>query len=532
MELKTEKNEGRFMFSALSYQNDIVLPSFNEQNNLSWVKYGDDNKFPDELLTLFNKSGIHNAIIESKTRMMVGDGIKQVEDVGFSEKTEKFINKPNQFETMDQIYKKCSMDFELYGLAYIEVLWGKGHKQIAEIHHIDATKIRWGKVNDKNRIDTYWYSRDWSNYRKEQYIPVGIPVLNDKNKESRQIIPIVRYTPGLDYYSYPDYIASTKWIHIDTEIANFHFNNLKNGMTPSIFFGFPVGETTNEERKQIEEKIDDKYKGTNNASKFILAFYDAEGESKPEVTILETSNADKLYDLLNKTTLQQILIGHKVVNENLVGISTPGKLGSSSDILQNYELYFNTVVKPEQQKVLETFKKIMLINGMNDIYILDNKPLSMEFSENIMKEILTRDEMREIVGYEPLEVEDEVIEDDIIDEDDIIENDESIIVKQVEFKKDFAGVRTIDKGNAAVNIPKADLNSKYMWRITTGEKDNCPVCLERNGKTRTLGNWLHIGIPGIPTGMNFGDDRITNFATAPYSSFCEDACNCKLQKIG
>ena len=538
LSLKTEKNDGRFLFSALSYQDDIVLPTFNDARHLDWVKYGDDNMFPHELLTLFNKSGIHNAIIESKTRMMSGNGIVQDKTEGFSDKTQMFIDKVNPYESMDQVYGKCAMDFELYGLAYIEVLWDKkkGNKQIAELHHIDATKIRWGKMNKKNRIDTFYYSRDWSNYRKEQYVPIEIPIFNDEKKSARQIIPIVRYTPGLDYYAFPDYMASTKWITIDTEIANFHLNNLKNGMTPSIFFGFPVGDTTNEEREIIDEKIKDKYAGTNNASKFILAFYDAEGESKPEVTILESPNADKMYDILNKTTLQQILIGHKVVNENLVGISTPGKLGSSAEVLQNYELYFNTVVQPEQQKVLDQFKRIMLINGMNDINILDNKPLSMEFSENIMAQILTRDEMRDMIGYEPIKEEDVIIDEEIIDETDIMEDDEKIVVKQHEFKKIFAGVRTIDGGNAGTKVGEANVDDIYMWRTTTS--DNCPSCKSYNGKTRTLENWLKWAIPGQKSGHNFGNGKTYRSpftkqdGTAAFGTFCEADCHCKLVKVG
>ena len=492
LSLRTEKDAGRFLFSALSYQNDIVLPNFNDQRHLDWVKYGDDNMFPNELLTLFNKSGIHNAIIESKVRMMAGDGIIQDEEEGYSEKTQMFIDQVNQYESMDKVYQKCAMDYELYGLAYLEVIWGKGRKQIAELHHIDATKIRWGKMNDKNRVETFYYSRDWDNYRKEQYQPIPIELFNDKGSAARQIIPIVRYTPGLDYYAFPDYVASTKWIAIDTEIANFHFNNLKNGMTPSIFFGFPVGDTTNEEREVIDDKIREKYAGTNNASKFILAFYDAEGDKKPEVTILESPNADKMYDILNKTTLQQILIGHKVVNENLVGISTPGKLGSSGEVLQNYELYFNTVIKPEQDRVLEHFQRVMLINGMNDIYILDNKPLSMEFSENVMKEILTRDEMREIVGYEPIE------------EDEIVSEDEPIVEENLQ------------EGN---KIEFADDDDEYEWIL--GGDDPCPACLEWNGQVKKMSEWKTLAIPGTPG----------NFPHGQYGTFCEQHCKCVLSKV-
>jgi hypothetical protein len=33
----------------------------------------------------------------------------------------------------------------------------------------------------------------------------------------------------------------------------------------------------------------------------------------------------------------------------------------------------------------------------------NNQPISFQYSENIMKEILTKDEMREVIGYEPLD---------------------------------------------------------------------------------------------------------------------------------
>ena len=521
---KTDKE--RFLFSALSYQDEQILPDFKEQPNLEWVKYGDNNLFPNELLSLFEKSGIHNAIIETKVRMMLGDGIVQDDTENpYSEKTQLFIDNPNPFESMDDIYKKCSMDFELYGLAYIEVLWGKGKNQIAEIHHIDATKIRWNKLDDKNRVSSFWYSRDWTNYRKTPYVPVNIPIFSDTNKSSRQILPIIRYTPGLDYYSYPDYIAGTKWIQIDTEIANFHFNNLKNGMTPSIFFGFPVGDTTNEERETIEEKIKDKYQGTNNAGKFILAFYDAEGDKKPEVTILEQTNADKQYDLLNKTTLQQILVAHQVTNENLVGISTPGKLGSSSEMLESYELYYNTVVKPEQQKVLNSFKKIMLINGYNDIKVIENQPLNVSFSENIMAQILTQNEMREMVGYDSVEETETTTNDP-----NIVDDETGLTVNNQRFEYDFA-VRSIDRNNASFVLSEANLDDHYVWRIRGNVENQCPSCLEFNGQVKQLKDWLNTAIPGQRTGYNFGNGRVSDFPHSPYSTFCEDGCRCRLTKI-
>jgi len=390
MELNTNKTEtSKDMFSVISNQSDLIYPNFKEDRG-DWVKYGPANDFPNEMLRLFNKSGIHNAIIESKVRMMVGNGVVQ-EDVEepttIDKKTDLFIDKPNPDYSLDELYKRCSTDYEIHGLAYIEVLWSRDKKSIAEMYHVDTTKIRWAKANKDGKVDTFFYSRDFSNYRKDNYKPIPIPIFDINKKAPRQIIPIIRYAAGMDYYTLPDYFAGVKWIHIDTEIANFHFNNLRNGMVPTIFFGFPVGDKNDAERKEISDKLKEKYTGTNNAGKMLLAFYDAEGDKKPEVTVIEMSNADKQFNLLNKTSLQQILVAHKVTNENLVGISTPGKLGSSGELLSSYELYFNTIVKHEQAKVLKPIEDIFEINGLNDIKIANSKPIEFTFTESVLKEV-------------------------------------------------------------------------------------------------------------------------------------------------
>jgi len=399
-------------FGMISNQNDVIYPDFKEDRS-EWVKYGTYNDFPNELLKLFNKSGIHNAIIESKCRMMIGDGIVQAvnDEEELSDATQLFIDKPNPYETLDEVYSKLALDYEIHGLAYIEIIWNKQHNKIIEIYHIDATKIRWGKLNDKGRVDTYYYSRDFQEYKRSNYKadrkPIPIPIFNSETKEPRQLLPIIRYSPGQEYYTLPDYFGAVKWIHIDTEIANFHFNNLRNGMVPTIFFGFPVGEKTDDERRDISEALQEKYGGTNKVGGALVAFYDAEGDKKPEVTILEMSNADQQFDLLNKTSLQQILIGHKVVNENLVGISTPGKLGNSNELLSSYKLYFETIVKHEQQKILNSLQRICLINGYTELKVINNEPFEFEFSESTLKEILSLDEMRDLIGYE-MEIEDDV----------------------------------------------------------------------------------------------------------------------------
>ena len=167
----------------------------------------------------------------------------------------------------------------------------------------------------------------------------------------------------------------------------------------------------------------------------------------------------------------------------------------------------------------------MLVNGLNDIEILNNKPISTEFSENIMAQILTQDEMRDILGYEPVETE-------IIDENEIVEDESGVTVNNARYTYDFAGVRSIDKNNAFRNLPKANLDDKYIWRLRSGDKEACPICKSNEASgSRTLREWFKKGIPGVKTGLNFGTDKNTNFTPGPFSTYCEEACRCRLVKV-
>ncbi|MDN5385821.1 hypothetical protein QEP66_27810, partial [Streptomyces sp. LB8] len=73
---------------------------------------------------------------------------------------------------------------------------------------------------------------------------------------------------------------------------------------------------------------------------------------------------DKQYTVLNELTIQNIMIGHRVTSPMLLGVKTEGQLGGRNELLQAYELYMNSVVKPFQNQLLKTFKKLLAINGV------------------------------------------------------------------------------------------------------------------------------------------------------------------------
>lgn len=77
------------------------------------------------------------------------------------------------------------------------------------------------------------------------------------------------------------------------------------------------------------------------------------------------------------------------------------------------------------------------------------------------------------------------------------------------------------------------LNTEYKWVMRPDSKyvKNCPICKERNGQVHTLKEWINIGIPGVPENTEVAG-QYTKYKTSPYSTYCEDKCNCKLVRVG
>lgn len=392
-----------------------VQPKSIELNGADWIGYGDGeykNNYPQYLIDLYNNSATNSAIINATASMIAGEDFI-VEDSDNLEQyvaLKKFLSAVNGTESAHELFVKLSFDLKLQGAYAINVIWSKDKTKIAELHHVPVEQVRIGVPNEDGKVPCYYLSTDWTQYRKKEYAPKHIAPFNMMDRsEGSQLLYSGLYSPAMELYHTPDYVASTNWIQIDNLTSDFHLNNITNGFSGSYFINFANGVPTREERVQIERQIAKKFTGSNNAGKFVLTFSD-DANSKPEIIPIQVSDADKQYTVLNELCVQNIMIGHRVTSPMLLGVKTEGQLGGRNELLQAYELYMNSVVKPFQNQLLKTFKKLLAVNGVTiPLSIKDVKPLNSMFDADTLKEVLTQDEIREELGYAPLEVDEETV---------------------------------------------------------------------------------------------------------------------------
>ena len=322
-------------------------------SNQGYINYGDDNLFPQYLVDLYHSSATHNALVTSIAMMIFGEGF----DASDLEGRLAF----DQWNLNDELRKAC-LDFKIQGGFALEVNWSIDRTTIANVSHLPFENVRSGYVNEEEKVEYYYYSKDWADKREE---PVEICCFDVEKKidHPTQIMYVKPFSPGSFYYPKPDYIGSINYIELDKEISIYHINNMQNGMSPSFSIHFKNGIPPQEERNRIRMDIERQLSGAGNAGKFIVTYSD-DPERKPDFEPFQLSDADKQYQFLSEEVTAKIMIGHRVTNPMMFGVATPGKLGGGTELEASAVIFEKNVVAPARRVVEDAVKTLLNASGL------------------------------------------------------------------------------------------------------------------------------------------------------------------------
>ena len=384
-----------------------TAPIIQEVQGKDYIEYGTEewrNLYPQFLIDLYYNSSTHAAIINATAEMIAGEDLVVEDkdtDLDAYVELKKFFRHANGKETLHQVVKKLAFDFKLQGAYAIHIIWNQERTKIVEVYHVPVERVRAGIPNNLGQIDTYYISSNWANERENPPTEIAAFNTNDRTATS-QLLYTGAYSPNMDCYHTPDYIAANNWCLVDQRVAEFHLNNIENGFSGSYFISFANGVPTQEERFQIEQSLTDKFTGARNSGKFILTFSDDKTRT-PEITPIAVSNASEQYLALQELLVQNILTGHRVTSPMLMGIKSDTGLGSNVDELNAAaNFYLNTVVKPLQFHILDTLQTIFSVNNIDlPVSFVQLKPITVEFTSQDLKAVMTQDEIREELGLKP-----------------------------------------------------------------------------------------------------------------------------------
>ena len=337
-----------------------------------FIRFGEDNLFPQNTIELYNRSSIHAAAVNAIVEGIIGKGL--------TANNEFYLEKANRKgETWNDIFAKITLDYKLHGSFALEIIWSRDRLSI-EAYHIDFANLRAGEKDHRGYIDGYYISSKWGKIGRARsfvseeealYIPTFDP--EKKNEQPTQIYVHKNYRPGQQYYPLPDYVGAYRVIELDMEIDNFHTCNIRNGLAPSLSITtFTNG--SDDQLRDIEAQLNANYGGTDNAGSLMYIDVDSP-ENAPVITPIPQNGADGYYTAINDLVVQKILTAHRITSPMILGIKTEGQLGGRSEVIDAYLLFQNSVIVPFQQSILASLEGIMQINYPDIVLGVEQKKL-------------------------------------------------------------------------------------------------------------------------------------------------------------
>lgn len=342
----------------IEFENDVIvikmevnqLPKLSIDRQGKYIKWGVDNNYPEKrIIHCFNNHPEHGSIVKGKARYISGTAILpsiDTPDVNY------FLAKPNRYENFYSLGKKVAGDKVLYGGFAVQVnpnILGRP----VEYFHLDMGKLR----PHENKAG-FWYSEDWGANAwdiKKSYFPIW-----QEGIKETSIYIYKDHAPSVNKFDsilpVPEYSSVLLDIDTDIEISNFFNMLVKNGFSAGHIITFFNGKFTAEKKKEIEERFQSKFNGTDNAGKVVIVFTNPDGKGT-QVTNITPNGLSEQYDTINKRNENKIVRGHNVPRA-LFKMETEGSLGDRTVLDLQHELFINEYAKVEQDPFNQFLKKM------------------------------------------------------------------------------------------------------------------------------------------------------------------------------
>jgi hypothetical protein len=382
-----------------------TTPKVKEVKNQDFVSYGDDNNYYQYLIDRYNGSPTNNAAINGISQLIFGKGLDATDS----------NRKPDQYAQMKSLFTDdCVMklvnDLKLLGQCAMQVIYNELHTEILMVEHFPVETLRAERANEDGDILGYYYYHNWTEYRKgdelDRYPAFGT------SKEGMEILFVKPYKTGFYYYSPVDYQGGLQYAELEEEISNYHLNNIMNGLAPSMLINFNNGVPDEEQRELIEQRIYEKFSGTSNAGKFILAFNDDSTQSA-SIEPVQLSDAHNQYQFLSDESMRKIMVAHRIVSPMLLGIKDNTGFGNNADELKTAsQLMDNTVIRPFQNLLIKSFDQILAYNDIAlDLYFKTLQPIEFTDLENATnKEQVEQETGQKLSAHNLSEFSDELLD--------------------------------------------------------------------------------------------------------------------------
>ena len=208
---------------------NLTLPYVNGRYSTNmWVRFGNDNLYPEMLNQMYYSSPLHGAIVDFKTNAVIGGGFALATDkLTTPEKLELYM-----FERktkLKHIVKAVTKQLIVHNRIYFKLCFDST-KKLVKIENISPEKVRISRFKDM-----YYLCDDWST--NIEIIPIKPYHVSCSDYEQLYCYEIKSL--GQDYYSLPQYTSALNFAFLSGELSYFAKSNIQNSVFPSFAMMFP-----------------------------------------------------------------------------------------------------------------------------------------------------------------------------------------------------------------------------------------------------------------------------------------------------
>jgi hypothetical protein len=355
------------------------------------IKYGADNLFPDELLSIYWNSATLAGCIQRLALYTSGLGLEAFYPDGRPwPEVNEWMKIRDEGEGLNAAFAKCAIDRWLFGGFACKVAWYTSG-DVGEIAHQDWTSCRYGfEKRDSEEINPeykrgVWISPDWR-YEESQaafnakffefFLGVNPEIEYTTNAEGKKvpIPPDTKFiyhrchTPGFTFYPFSQTLTAMRFAKLEAELTNFMLNNTINSFSPSGVVDVPW-EMKPEDRAAMLKDIKD-YRGTGKVGKlFVSGGMDGKRVTYTPITANPT---DKDVSNYMRAAQQGIITALGIPSPALIGLPGGASLsGDGNTIAQaSRELYLRTI-RPVQEEMLAVFTRAVRLGSLQGVPFSD-----------------------------------------------------------------------------------------------------------------------------------------------------------------
>lgn len=347
-----DANKVSIQLAALNPFVTTNLPTLTESNSgKGFVTYGDDNRYPDFLLSLYDNVSTLRSVIDGCVDYVVGEGVFRDEE----------CTTPD--ESLTELCRNITFDYYMFGGFCVEVL-RNAYSGVATINYIPFERVRANE--DKTK---FYYSEDWSkSYGRVRSIE--IPAYDPNSKDYRSFYYYSKNRRGV--YPLPLWNSAIKAALTESKVNEYWLNGISNGFSSSALISLNNGVPEDEQKQEIEKYFTEKFTGSENAGRILLSF-SPDKEHAPDILTLSTEDFSEKYKACVDRAREEIFIAFRATS-NLFGLQKEGIGFNTQEYADAYTLFNKTVITPVRNIIKRELTNIL---GF-DIYI---KELQVEFQK-------------------------------------------------------------------------------------------------------------------------------------------------------